>query len=107
MRINIVEKGGVLILEDALFRTLKEIYTGNGLWLEVAEISMDFCSSDRADDPVIVVKVRYGHQEDGSKMNFSSNFEVNLNDREVDLQFICGMFFHHLDTEDVKFYKEK
>jgi len=31
MQVNLVEKGGVLIVEDALFRTLKAIYTGDGL----------------------------------------------------------------------------
>lgn len=104
MRVNIVEKGGVLIIEDALFRTLKEIYAGNGIWLDVDEISMDFGASDKADDPVIAIKVEYGRQDDGSEMNFRSNFEVSLNEREVDLQFLCGMFFHHLNTEEVKFY---
>jgi len=66
---------------------------------------MDFCASDHPDDPIIAIKVCYGRSVEGGSNNFCSEAEISCDDREVDLQFLCGRFFQHLDTEDVKFIK--
>lgn len=103
MRVNLVEKGGVLIVEDALFRTLKSVYTTEGLWLEIDEISIDFSATVVPDDPVVTIKVRYGRSLEGGSNNFCSEAFISCDEREVDLQFLCGRFFQHLDTEEIKY----
>ena len=102
MTVNLVEKGGVLIVEDALFRTLKQIYTGDDLWLDLEEISLDFSTSEQADDPIVLIKISYGRSGDNKKLNFTDSVTLSCDDREVDLQFLCGRFFQHVDTADFK-----
>lgn len=103
MKVNLVEKGSMPIVEDALFRTLKQIYVGEDLWLSIDEISLDFCASEDTDDPIVLLKIRYGRNGDKADLNFYDDVTLSCDDREVDLQFLCGRFFQHVDTADLKY----
>lgn len=103
MRVNLVEKGSVIIIEDALCRTLKQIFTGEGLWLNIDEISLDFCATEDVDDPIVLIRIRYGRDGDNADLNFYDEVTISCDDREVDLQFLCGRFFQHVDTANLKY----
>ena len=102
MKVNLVEKGSAPIVEDALFRTLKQIYVGEDIWLDIDEISLDFCASEETDDPLVLIKIRYGRSGDNKDLNFNDSVTLSCDDREVDLQFLCGRFFQYVDAADLK-----
>lgn len=102
MLVNLLEKGNVSLVEDALLRTLKQIYVGDDLWLGIDTVTLDF-GVDGEDEPVVSLEVRYGRSGDRQDLNFCDTAHISLDDNEVDLQFLCGRFFQYVDSADIKF----
>ena len=107
MKINIFEKGAHALLEDALLRTLRQVYAGDGLYAEIEQISLDYVSDDENDDtPIITARIRFGRYEEGSKLNFQETLEIEDIGEDLDLSFFTGRFFQHLATTEPTFTKE-
>ena len=102
MLVNLVEKGNIPLVEDALLRTLKQIFVGDDLWLGIDTVTLDF-GVEGDDAPVTVLEVRYGRSGDRQDLNFCDTARISLDDSEVDLQFLCGRFFQYVDSADIKF----
>lgn len=108
MKINIFEKGAHALLEDALLRTLKQIYTGDGLYAEIDQISLDYVSDDENDDtPVITAKIRFGRYAEGARLNFCDEVDIDDIDEELDISFFTGRFYQYITTTEPKYEKEK
>jgi len=107
MKINIFEKGAHATLEDMLLRTLKKIYTGEGLWAEIEQITIDYAPCDENDDsPLITAKIRFGRYVEGGDLNFQDMVEIDDIDEELDISFFTGRFYQYIMTTEPKFTKE-
>ena len=92
-------------LRNKLFDTLKKIYIGDGLYLEVEDVKiwfLNYSEDEDAYEPTYEIKISYGRFNEDNKDNNNFDREVSLIDIEAKdgYDFICGMFYQYLVTNE-------
>ena len=91
----------VKVLRNDLFKTLKRIYNGDGLYCEISSINFNYDSVEDYNDPFIEISVRYGRATDDGKNNFGRQFTIYTGLKELvkERQFFLGRCYEKFDEE--------
>lgn len=91
----------VKALRNDLFKTLKRIYNGAGLYCEISAIRFNYDCVENYNDPFVEIDVRYGREEEDGKNNFGRHFTIATSLKELvkERQFFLGRCYEKIDEE--------